>query len=204
MTSSTPSDLAERLLVIAYDIAAESGPASVSLRDVQRRAGVSAATAYWHYKDRAALLLAVSRRATSALADALTEAIATADDPESSDLAAVCLGYMHFARDHQGLFQAVVLNSSTDEIMHPSDAARGAAGLAAFEVLQRAVADFPRSDDADGVTDGDTVGDDPSVHVWASCHGLAALLIDTPMASLPESERESLRRQHVRFILGSL
>ena len=67
MPDSSHSDLADRLLHIAYDITAASGPNALSLREVQRRAGVSAATAYWHYKDRADLLLAVSRRATGSL-----------------------------------------------------------------------------------------------------------------------------------------
>lgn len=198
MPDSSRSDLADRLLDIAYDITATSGPTALSLREVQRRAGVSAATAYWHYKDRADLLLAVSRRATAELADVLVSATTHRVFSETSDLSAVCLAYMHFARDHEGLFQAVVLNSSTEELMHPAESARGRSGLAAFEVLQRAVADF----DADGGTHSD-IGDIP-VHVWAACHGLAVLLIDTPMAVLPEGEKEDLRRQHVRFVLNSL
>jgi AcrR family transcriptional regulator len=192
------SDLADRLLDIAYDITATSGPTAVSLREVQRRAGVSAATAYWHYKNRSDLLLAVSRRATADLADALVEATAHPLSPEEPDLSAVCLGYMHFARDHTGLFQAVVLNSSLDEIMHPAESAHGTSGLAAFQVLQRAVADFHGGRAATSGTG------DVSVHVWAACHGLAMLLIDTPFADFPESEKERLRREHVRFVVNSL
>ncbi|MGM1018540.1 MAG: TetR/AcrR family transcriptional regulator [Actinomycetota bacterium] len=198
MPDSSPSDLADRLLDIAYEITAATGPAALSLREVQRRAGVSAATAYWHYKGRADLLLAVSRRATAALADALEDAIAHPVIPEASNLSAVCLGYMHFARDHEGLFQAVVLNSSIEEVMQPSIAARGAGGLAASEVLRRAVAEFL----GHGATESDAA--DTAVHVWAACHGLAMLLIDTPMSTLPESEKERLRRQHVDFVLRSL
>lgn len=197
MPDSSSSDLAARLLDIAYEISAASGPSAVSLREVQRRAGVSAATAYWHYKGRADLLLAVSRRATADLADALVEATENRGSSEPSDLFAVCLAYMHFARDRQGLFQAVVLNSSVEEILQPAPAARGTAGLAAFEVLQRAVADF-------GPVAAVELGDDIPVHVWASCHGFAVLLIDTPMAQLPEAEKERLRRQHVRFVVSSL
>lgn len=195
---SPSSDLADRLLDIAYDITARTGPAALSLREVQRQAGVSAATAYWHYKGRADLLLAVSRRATAALADALADAVAHPVSAGESDLSAVCLGYMHFARDQEGLFQAVVVNSSIEEIMQPAEAARGAGGLAAFEVLQRAVAGF-LGEHATASDAGDT-----SVHVWAACHGLAMLLIDSPMASLPEEEKERLRRQHVDFVVRSL
>ena len=82
--------------------------------------------------------------------------------------------------------------------MQPSESARGKSGLAAFEVLQRSVAGFQ----ADRGTESGA-GDTP-VHVWAACHGLAVLLIDTPMAVLPEPEKERLRRQHVHFVLNSL
>ncbi len=167
---------------------------------------MSAATAYWHYKDRADLLLAVSRRATAALADALVDAIASRAGTDESDLSAVCFGYLQFARDHRGLFQAVVLNSSIEELMHPADSARGRAGLAAFEVLQRAVADFGQGKGAGSGTVTETHADtgETSIHVWAACHGMAMLLIDTPMATLPEEEQERLRHQHVRFVLNSV
>ncbi|MGJ9424135.1 TetR/AcrR family transcriptional regulator [Aeromicrobium sp. CF3.5] len=198
MTESLPPDLADRLLEIAYDITAAKGPAAVSLREVQRRAGVSAATAYWHYKDRAHLLLAVSRRATADLANALTDAIKHSESSRTSDLSAVCLGYLHFARDHVGLFQAVVLNSSVEELLQPSQSARGTTGLAAFEVLQHAVSDFRPNGEFE------LTNSDASIHVWAACHGLAALLIDTPMAVLPEPDKERLRRQHVGFVLDSI
>lgn len=198
MPDSPPPDLAGRLLDIAYDITATSGPAAVSLREVQRRAGVSAATAYWHYKGRADLLLAVSRRATGKLADALVDAFNDPQDDHASDLYAVCLGYLHFARDHEGLFQAVILNSSSEELRRPAEPARGRTGLAAFELLQQAVARFH----ADRGITSDVY--DTSVHVWAACHGMAAILIDTPLAALPPSEKDRLRQQHARFVLSSL
>ncbi|WP_159803566.1 TetR/AcrR family transcriptional regulator [Arthrobacter zhaoguopingii] len=198
MPESSYSALADRLLTIAYDITATSGPAALSLREVQRRAGVSAATAYWHYKGRADLLLAVSRRATAKLADTLNDAITQPLPSRTSDLAAVCLAYMHFARDHEGLFQAIVMNSSTEELTHPAESARGKAGLAAFEVLQRAVADYTPE-----AGTGSPIGN-AALHVWAACHGLAVLLIDSPMAGWPESDKEQLRLQHVQFVLNSL
>ena len=159
---------------------------------------MSAATAYWHYKGRADLLLAVSRRATGDLANALLEAIDDPQHAQESDLSSVCLAYLHFARDHEGLFQAVILNSSTDELRQPAETARGRTGLAAFELLQQAVASFQ----ADQGLTSDVY--DASVHVWAACHGMAAILIDTPMAALPETEKDRLRDQHARFVLSSL
>lgn len=166
------------------------------MREVQRRAGVSAATAYWHYKDRAAMLLAVARRGTAELSDALTDAIA--ETPAGSDLSAVCLGYLHFARDREGVFQAIVMNSSTEELRSPADAARGRSGRAAFEVLELALADY-----LSGEVD-EQVRFEVAVHVWASCHGLAALLIDSPLAALPEDTKERLRHQHAAFVLSSV
>lgn len=189
-------DLADRLLDIAYELTAASGPDSVSVREVQRRAGVSAATGYWHFKNRADLMLAVGRRATADLATALAEASANVPAPEDA-LAAVCLAYLHFARDHPGLFRAVLSSSSTEELQHPHASARGQSGYAAFEILQQAVAGLAPA--RDGASAEDT-----ALHVWAACHGLAAVLLDTPMALIPEADKERLRRQHVAFVLDAL
>lgn len=159
---------------------------------------MSAATAYWHFKDRADLLLAVGRRATADLANALDEAIHGPRQGTASDLEAICLAYMHFAKDHPGLFRAVVWSSSIEELLQPSPAARGRSGLAAFEILQHAVRDA-----IGGGASGLSV-DDVSIHVWAASHGLAVLLMDSPLADLPEAEQERLRRQHACVVLESI
>lgn len=159
---------------------------------------MSAATAYWHFKDRAGLLLAVGRRATADLANALDDAIRNPHQGIDSDLAAICLAYMHFAQDQPGLFRAVVWSSSMEELLRPSAAARGRSGLAAFEILQQAV----REALGEGV--GAPSVDDVSIHVWAASHGMAVLLMDSPLADLPEAEQERLRRQHVRVVLRSI
>lgn len=192
------TDVADRLLDIAYQMTAATGPAALSVRAVQREAGVSAATAYWHFKDRADLLLAVGRRATADLANSLDDAIRNPLPGIDSDLAAICLAYMHFAQNQPGLFRAVVWSSSIEELLRPSAAARGRSGLAAFEILQQAVRD------ALGDGGGAPPVDDVSIHVWAASHGLAVLLMDSPLADLPEAEQERLRRQHVLVVLRSI
>lgn len=197
MTDSR-ADVAERFLDIAYQMTAAAGPAALSLRAVQRAAGVSAATAYWYYKDRAELQLAVSRRATADLANALDDAVRDRIEGIESDLAAICLAYLHFARDHPGLFRAVVQNSSIQELLQPAAAARGRSGLAAFEILQRAVTS------ALGDVTGAPPVDDVSIHAWAASHGLAVILLESPLADLPEPEQERLRRQHVDLVLRSI
>lgn len=197
MPPHSAHDVAVRLIDVAYDLTAASGPDSVSLREVQRRAGVSAATAYWHFKNRADLMLSVSRRATAELADALSEATNHAACPEDA-LPSLCLAYLHFARDHQGLFQVIIANSSVEELQRPHASARGQSGSAAFQVLQQTLAQLAVDRD-DRPYHADT-----ALHVWAACHGLAAVLIDTPIAQSAESDKERLRRQHVSFVVDAL
>jgi AcrR family transcriptional regulator len=193
--NSPSHEVAARLLDIAYDLTASSGPNAVSLREVQRQAGVSAATAYWHFKNRADLMLSVSRRATADLANALGAAADQAPSPEDA-VKGVCLAYLHFARDHQGLFQVIVANSSTEELERPHESARGRSGYAAFEILQRSLAAL--------AAERQPFPEDTALHVWAACHGLAAVLIDTPIALTPEEDKERLRQQHVSFIVRAL
>ena len=192
------TDVADRLLDIAYQMTAATGPAALSVRAVQREAGVSAATAYWHFKDRTDLMLAVGRRATADLANALEDALRNPHHGIDSDLAAICLAYMHFAQNQPGLFRAVAWSSSIEELLRPSAAARGRSGLAAFEILQQAVRDALR----DGA--GAPPGADVTKPVGAAWHGLAVLLMDSPLADLPDVEQERLRRQHVSVVLRSI
>src|SRR6266702_4843210 len=67
-------DLRRVLLQAAVEAILESGPATVSLRDLARRAGVSHAAPAYHFGDKAGLLTAVAADGFWRLADALREA----------------------------------------------------------------------------------------------------------------------------------
>ncbi len=108
-------DLKATLLAHGIALARAGGPSAVSLRDVQRRAGVSNAAAYRHYADREALLVAISAHASSEMARTMERELAevpTTADPALDARArfrATGSAYLHFALAEAGLFAVAFL-----------------------------------------------------------------------------------------------
>ncbi len=119
--------LAERLVQEGLTIVAAGGPDSLSLREVQRRAGVSPAAAYRHFRDRSALILAIAQQAAGMLADSIAHAMepapASATDASAARtrLLAACEGYLDFATQNPGLYRAIFFSDEQlDELTAPA------------------------------------------------------------------------------------
>ena len=180
--------LAERLVHEAVALVRIDGPDSLSLREVQRRAGVSPAAAYRHFRDRDALLLAVAQESAGLLADhiaaALSAARTTSDSPLAtarSRLLAACEGYLDFATGNPGLYRAIFYSGEQfDELSTPSERARGSAGDGGYNLLVATLQDVVTATGATSVHPWDPLA------VWACCHGLAMLRLDAALRFLPD------------------
>jgi len=179
--------LAEQLVAEAVALVGEHGPGSLSLREVQRRAGVSPAAAYRHFRDRDALLLAVAQQCAGLLADHIAAALDAA--PPSGGgvsvarrrLLAACEAYLDFATTNPGLYRAIfVSGEQVEELTAPSDRARGSAGEGGYNLLVAGLQDVVSA------TGGATVHPWDPLVVWSSCHGLAMLRLDAALRSLPD------------------
>ncbi len=95
-------DLGNALLQAASRLLEERGVAGFSLRDVARIAGVSHAAPYRHFRDKAALLLALSGRGFERLRAALVEAAAGQRGPEQGLIEAT-RAYVHKAVQKPGM-----------------------------------------------------------------------------------------------------
>ena len=182
-----------------------TGPDSLSLREVQRRAGVSSAAAYRHFRDRDALLLAVAQEAAGLLADhiaAAMDAVPAVTSDESgarSRLQAACEGYLDFATGNPGLYRAVFYsNEQINELTAPSERARGRVGEGGYNLLIAALLDVVT---ATGGTSLDPW--DPLV-VWSACHGLAMLRLDAALRSLPDEQYARARDRLIRTIIAAV
>jgi AcrR family transcriptional regulator len=93
---------------------AEDGPDGFTLRDVARRAGVSPAAPYRHFKDKDELLAAVAGECADRLAQMVVEAVAEAppDDP-LAQLRQLGIAYAEFAVAHPEHFRALNLPGLT-------------------------------------------------------------------------------------------
>jgi AcrR family transcriptional regulator len=179
--------LASRLVQEAVELVRTGGPDAMSLREVQRRAGVSPAAAYRHFRDRDALLLAVSQDCAGMLADHVAAALATA--PTSTGHAATARArllaaseaYLDFATANPGLYRAIFISDEQiDELTEPSERAQGSSGDGGYNLLVSALQDVVSA------TGGKDLNPWDPLVVWACLHGLAMLRLDAALRSLPE------------------
>ena len=207
-SAKIPKPLAERLVQEALAIVRENGgPDSLSLREVQRRAGVSSAAAYRHFRDRNALLLAVAQESAGLLADHLAAALDAAPAPlDASDasaararLFALCEGYVDFATQNPGLYRAIFFSGEQiDELLTPTDRARGNAGEGGYNLLVATLQDLATA------TDGTLIDPWDPLAVWACCHGLAMLRLDAALRSLPDEDFSRARDRVLQTIAAAV
>lgn len=177
-TSNKPyhhGDLRSTLLEVADQLIDEGDAGAFSLREVARRAGVSAPATYRHFRDKEALLAAVAGKGFDDFGRALSEAVAAADDP----LAAMGQAYVRFAVARPGRFRLMYGPAIAERGRYPE---LQTAWMAASESLRAALMSrSPSAPDA-AVT---------SLKLWCMVHGLAQLILD---GMLPGYDPEVLAR----------
>ncbi len=197
-------DLGPALLAAAVELARESGPDGVVLREATRRVGVSATAAYRHFADRDSLLAAVGDRARGALADAMEAA--AADVPGRSGrrravarLQATGRAYVGFALAEPGLFRAGFAGLG---VAGPSGPAAACPPPErpdrAYGVLAAAL---------DGLVEAGTLPRErrpgAEAAAWAAVHGLSLLLLDGVVAS-PGADPGPLIERTLRMVVDGL
>jgi AcrR family transcriptional regulator len=149
--------LAPALRRAARGILEQEGLPALSLRSVARRAGVSHAAPYRHYKSREALLADV---AVDGLVELRADIAQAAGRPGANAERVVHIGraYMQFAARHSGLLRLIFGPDFPNRNALPELAD---ATAAIGEEIGRAL-----NDPAAGLT------------AWAAIHGLAMLILD--------------------------
>lgn len=204
-------DLRQELLEHAVALTREHGPDALSLREVQRRAEVSSAAAYRHYRDRQAIVHAVGRRASALLGDHIQAALDARPmpAPESRSDARRCAierlragvtAYLAFMRAEPGLFRAVFLTDERpDELEEPPPASRAQSGRGPYQLLQDCLSDLVEH----GVLSREAAPWS-DVALWAATHGLAVLRLDGPLRFLTEDEDRAATERLLDLILAGL
>ncbi|CUI08934.1 TetR/AcrR family transcriptional regulator [Massilia antarctica] len=168
-------DLRAALLAAAEDLVDETGAGAISLREVARRAGVSATACYRHFEDKEALLAALAAKGYADFALYIEQAAGGAPDA----LAAVGQAYVRFALERPGRFRLMYGPLIADRSRHP--------GLqAAVQGVTQAFARMLQGSGGEGKDVGVM-----SLKLWCMVHGLAQLLLD---GMLPGHDPEVLAR----------
>lgn len=174
-------DLRRALIDGTVELIRSGGSTSFTLREVARRAGVSHAAPYRHFKDRRALLAAVAAEWFVELGDALrTAGAAHADDPRAR-LREQGVTYVQFAVSDPPRFRLMFgPELGEDREVWPD---LDAAARASFATLLEAVAACQQ---AELIPGKDPV--ESASACWALVHGLAALVVD---GQLPFQDAEA-------------
>jgi AcrR family transcriptional regulator len=158
-------NLREALIEAARQLLAERGPQGFTLVDAARRAGVSPAAPYRHFRDKEALLAEVALAGFRTFAEQQNNALRGQKDPIAA-FRAMGLAYLAFAQQDPGAYAAMFAGShgpASKEAMQ----GLGDSGFAALVTgLKQMVGDPPPQ------------GVDPvalACQVWALSHGVATL-----------------------------
>jgi AcrR family transcriptional regulator len=163
-------DLRRALLDEALALAAERGPAALTLREAARRAGVTEAAPYRHFASKEALVAALAEEGFAALLQRVRRALARAPGKASARLTALGVAYLRFALDRPAHFRVMFGRD-----LATSHGFRGVGDLAqaCFGELIGEVARAQRA--------GEVAGRDPrpaALALWSALHGLASLQAD--------------------------
>lgn len=160
--------LKDQLLEAVRQLVEEQGPDSFSIAEACRRAGVSTAAPYKHFRDRDDILHGVVLGAMHRMGAAMQRA-ADAHPAGSLDrVVALGKSYIDFARAEPGIFALMFGLTGS----HADDPALAEEGQGKFEIVCRVVADHLR-----------VPPDDPEVAarayaLWCAVHGHAFLVLD--------------------------
>lgn len=167
--SSKAPDLRETILAISGELLSEGGPASLSMREVSRRAGCTHQAPYHHFKSREGILAALITEGFLALEKALSEALrASIDATPRETTRAAGHAYLRFALKNPGVFRIMFRSDMYDPGSHP-------------ELVQASQAARSQLHDLAKIAYG---SEDPRAEttLWAYIHGLAILVLDGPPA----------------------
>ncbi len=159
-------NLRQTLLESALEIVEQDGIDTLSLREVARRAKVSPAAPYHHFKDKTVLLEELSKISLTELAKHFKKAIAKIENP-LQQLNQIGVTYVLFAFEHPNLFKLMYDTEQTEQ----TDPAQAML----LEILRECVSVgcIPIKDEKSLQL--------AAIRSWALVHGLATLIVNGPL-----------------------
>jgi AcrR family transcriptional regulator len=179
-------NLREALVEAAMALIAESGPAGFTIAEAARRAGVSPAAPYRHFRDAEGLLAEVALRGFDALSVRLAQAWRDGKPEPIRAFENIGRAYLEFARQEPA-FYAAMFEARINAEVHPGLLT---ASERAFAVLRGAAETITSAAPKPGRPPALMV----ALHVWAMAHGIASLFGrgDAGRRKLPMSPEDLL------------
>ena len=189
-------NLRNTLIIAAAELIEENGSVDFAMIDAARRAGVSSAAPYRHFRDKDALLEAVTQVAFLALTES-TRAVAENEEP-GTEACIIAVGsiYLAFVTGHPEFYDLMW----GDFGLRAIDAENTDVKTTGFYVLVEAVEAWCN---AQGLTDYDAL--ELAVKLWGTAHGLACLAMNHHVEKfMPDVEVSALLESSTRTFLDGL
>ena len=188
-------DLKRALTEAALGLVTEKGPKGFTLREVARRAGVSAAAPYRHFSDKAQLLAAVATQGFIQLHETLSATVAAT--AEKADLTRQVLemgrAYVRWAVTHPDYYQ-VMFGSELDKSDKPELLT---AGARAFDDLLDAIVRCQRANLMPAGDPREIAGP-----TWSLLHGIALLAIGSDFSHVDiRDDPQALAERSLKALL---
>ncbi|MBS0255055.1 MAG: TetR/AcrR family transcriptional regulator [Proteobacteria bacterium] len=183
----------EEILATALRLFAQHGMAHVTTRTIARAVGISQPSLYAHFRTAAEIGDELCRRGFEVLQQRFAEVLRGGSTP-GERLLALGRAYLDFAIDQPDLYRIAFMLEDPECLESGPDDVAMATGLGAFGALRAIIAELRGTDDAEGEAMAQSI--------WASVHGLAALLIARPL--FPWVERQALIELHLGMIRDGL
>lgn len=185
-TSYHHGDLRNACLTAALALLEEDDEATLSLRGVARRAGVSATAPYRHFPDKDSLLAALATHGYEELRRRLVVADAAA--PDGDEFVAMAQAYVLYALEHPALFRLMFGHPCHQSHPETTAAAHEASAVLAARVTQTVA---PERQEAF------------LIGCWSLVHGLGTLVGDGKLDNDDPARVAELVRSVVVAMLGS-
>jgi AcrR family transcriptional regulator len=169
-------NLRRALLDSALALVEREGAEALTLRAAARRAGVSQAAPYRHFRDKETMLAAVAEEGFRAMTEAMRRATVPHEGDPLARFKARGMAYIEFATSHPAHFKVMFGRVTADRSKHPG---LMEAAQEAFRLLVAAIRDCQQA--------GLVRGGDPeelALCAWSATHGLSALAVDGQLSDL--------------------
>jgi AcrR family transcriptional regulator len=191
-------DLRNALVAAAVELAEQGGPDAVTIRAAARLTGVTPTAAYRHFAGHPELLHAARVYSLDSMGEAMRKRLARL--PPEPDVARAAMarieamgrGYVDFALSQPGLFRTAFCREAMESWEHP-DLGDGPHAMLVEGVGELIELGFVREELRMGA----------EISAWSLVHGLALLLLEGPLAQLPEVEQVAVVDQTMSAFLGS-
>jgi AcrR family transcriptional regulator len=198
MTNQTSTyhhgDLRAALLVEAAAMIADGGAASLTMRAIGQRVGVSRAAPYRHFPGKAALLVAVAAAGFDRLGDRVRAVGADGSQPGIEQMRRIGEEYVHFALENPAHYRLMYGKESLarEELPELREAANALFEHFVTVIEAHQQTGLIKRQDARAL----------AYVAWSAVHGLASLLIDGQIQAAVDAE--GLIRQTTQTLMEGM